>query len=462
MGIDAVGLQFFRKIFVVLAQELGIGSVVVSDHDGVVFDSQIAFDASEEVVGEVKAIPLAEGFSEALAQLVNGGLGEQSHGHLSVADVEVEGSSALPAESLIEFEELLDMPALGIGDGEILDFIAIGRGQERLVVIVLWALSAALNESIARLAGAAVAHVEGSFGSRIASPSGMEGIRLEVLAAGSGRWGWHGHEQIEGGFFADLVDEFGAVVFAVGHYEGALICRGVEDALAERKQIGSGLGHGRGRGSERKTNRLGTFRIQTEEALGHLFGSFTGVEAMPARLAFGEAFDAMRIDGEKARREMATGAADLAESNLQALRIGDAVSCEQLVDGCIGGNERQAVGKFEAFLAQGTVAADAIDAEGRFVNQMHGHSRSESIACALAPGAKQIPCAQAQMLGRQKPDADLIAGDFVGEQLANLPLDARRVAWLEALLAPGTLGLDVLRWSFRTKSVQFFFASRNR
>jgi hypothetical protein len=93
---------------------------------------------------------------------------------------------------------------------------------------------------------------------------------------------------------------------------------------------------------------------------------------------------------------------------------------------------------------------------------MHGHAGGESIACVLAPGAKQIPCAQAQMLWSQKPDADLIAGDFVGEQLANLPLEARRVAGFEALLAPGALGLDVLRRGFRTKSVQFFFASRNR
>lgn len=462
MGIDAFGLQFFGEIFVVFSQELRVWSVVVGDDDGVVFNSQIAFDAPKEILGEVEGIPLAEGFSEALAQLVNGGLGEQSHGHLSVADVEIEGSGALPAEGLIEFEEFFDMPALGIGNGEILDFIAIGSGQERLVVIVLGALSAALNESIARLAGTAVAHAEGRFGSRIASPSRMEGICLEVFAAGFGRRGWHGHEQIEAGFFADPVDEFGAVMFAVGHYEGRLIGCRVEDALAQCEQIGSGLGHRGGRGSERKTNRLGTFRIQTEEALGHLFGSLAGVEAIPARLAFGEAFDAMRIDGEKARREMAAGAADLAEGNLQALRIGDAMSGEHLVDGGIGGNKGQAVGQFEAFLAQGTVAADAVDAEGRFVNQMHGHARSESIACALAPGAKQIPRAQAQMLWSQKPDADLVAGDFVGEQLANLPLDACRVAGREALLAPGALGLNVLRRSFRTKSVQFFFASRSR
>ncbi len=32
-------------------------------------------------------------------------------------------------------------------------------------------------------------------------------------------------------------------------------------------------------------------------------------------------------------------------------RLGNAVGGEQLVDGCIGGHERQAIGQFEAFLS---------------------------------------------------------------------------------------------------------------
>ena len=59
----------------------------------------------------------------------------------------------------------------------------------------------------------------------------MEGVGLEVFVASLGRGG-HGQEQIEAGFFADPVDEFGVVVFTVGHNEGALVCRGVEDGLA--------------------------------------------------------------------------------------------------------------------------------------------------------------------------------------------------------------------------------------
>ena len=66
------------------------------------------------------------------------------------------------------------------------------------------------------------------------------------------------------------------------------------------------------------------------------------------------------------------------------------------------------------------------------------------------------------MFGRQQPDADLIAGDFVGEQLANLPLEAGRVAAFRALLAPGALGLDLFKRRLGTKRVEFFFATRSR
>jgi len=57
------------------------------------------------------------------------------------------------------------------------------------------------------------------------------------------------------------------------------------------------------------------------------------------------------------------------------------------------------------------------------------------------------------MFGSQKPDADLIAGDLVGEQLANLALEAGGIAGLRALLAAGALGLDVFEGRLRTKRV---------
>jgi hypothetical protein len=66
------------------------------------------------------------------------------------------------------------------------------------------------------------------------------------------------------------------------------------------------------------------------------------------------------------------------------------------------------------------------------------------------------------MLGRQEPDADLVARNLVGQQLTNLPLKTGSIAQLSAHFAPGPLGLDALRCGFRATGVEFFFASRTR
>ena len=66
------------------------------------------------------------------------------------------------------------------------------------------------------------------------------------------------------------------------------------------------------------------------------------------------------------------------------------------------------------------------------------------------------------MFGRQKPDSDLVAGNLVGQQLANLTLKAGRIARLGALFASGPLGLDLLGHAFRATGVEFFFANQSR
>jgi hypothetical protein len=66
------------------------------------------------------------------------------------------------------------------------------------------------------------------------------------------------------------------------------------------------------------------------------------------------------------------------------------------------------------------------------------------------------------MLRHQEPNSDLVAGYLVGQQLANLPLKASRIARLRALFASGTLGLDLLGRAFRATGVEFFFANRSR
>ena len=93
---------------------------------------------------------------------------------------------------------------------------------------------------------------------------------------------------------------------------------------------------------------------------------------------------------------------------------------------------------------------------------MQGHARPERLAVTLAPGAKQIPGSQAQMLGCQEPDSDLVARNLVGQQLANFSLEAGRIARLKAFFTPGTLCLDLLECSSRATGVEFFFANRSR
>jgi len=93
---------------------------------------------------------------------------------------------------------------------------------------------------------------------------------------------------------------------------------------------------------------------------------------------------------------------------------------------------------------------------------MQSQARPDSLSAALAPSTEQIPSAQAKMLRRQEPDSDLVAGNFVGQQLANLSLKAGRIARLSALFATGPLGLDLLGQAFRATGVEFFFANQSR
>src|SRR5437879_13877382 len=87
-------------------------SVVISDQHGILLDTHIAFQAAEQVLGQMSRIPLDKRSAQALAQLVDNGLGDQGHCHLAQADMKIEGASALPTQVLVETEELLDVPAL--------------------------------------------------------------------------------------------------------------------------------------------------------------------------------------------------------------------------------------------------------------------------------------------------------------------------------------------------------------
>lgn len=66
------------------------------------------------------------------------------------------------------------------------------------------------------------------------------------------------------------------------------------------------------------------------------------------------------------------------------------------------------------------------------------------------------------MFGQQQPDADLIARNFIGQRLADLPLQAFGIGWQGTLLFASALGLNKLGRVGGIKGVEFFFAGRNR
>src|SRR5207247_11434963 len=92
--------------------------IVECDHNRLLLDPNVTFQAFKEVAGQVRGIPLHKGRAQALPQLVNGRLSDHHHSQMTVADIEVEGSSAVPTQRLVELEELLHMPALRIIPGQ--------------------------------------------------------------------------------------------------------------------------------------------------------------------------------------------------------------------------------------------------------------------------------------------------------------------------------------------------------
>ena len=54
VGINTLFLEAVWKVFKMLLPKLGIGSVVIGDKNGVVFHAQIAFQSTEEMLGQME------------------------------------------------------------------------------------------------------------------------------------------------------------------------------------------------------------------------------------------------------------------------------------------------------------------------------------------------------------------------------------------------------------------------
>jgi hypothetical protein len=103
-------------------------SVIIGDQDGIVDHTQIAFEGTEDLSGQVSGIPVRKRSAKPLTHLMDGSLSHKSHRHLSVADIEIERTGPMPTQGLVKFKKLFDMPAFWIMERQILYFITIGGG----------------------------------------------------------------------------------------------------------------------------------------------------------------------------------------------------------------------------------------------------------------------------------------------------------------------------------------------
>jgi hypothetical protein len=171
--VDVFALEDLGQVLIVFSEQVWSGGIVEGHEDGVIGNPYIAVDSPEDGGSEVAGIPGGKGIAEALAELVACGLGNESRGHLAEANIEVHGAGALPAEVLIGIEELLDMPALRIMDGQVDDFVAITSGEECLMVEVGGAFPGPLDQLAVSRFGVLL-EVKGAMSGSPSRPPGLE------------------------------------------------------------------------------------------------------------------------------------------------------------------------------------------------------------------------------------------------------------------------------------------------
>ena len=144
----------------------------------------------------MRRIPLVEWRAQAAAQLMDESLSQQGHGHLSQANMQVEGTGAFPTQVLVEAEELFDVPAVRKIASQGRHLGTSAGASEAFEVVVLGLLSGGLNVAIARRGQGSAAGVE-SFASNgkasvitpLAGLYPLVSIPIAILLLGE-RIGW--------------------------------------------------------------------------------------------------------------------------------------------------------------------------------------------------------------------------------------------------------------------------------
>jgi len=102
-------LEDYRALLLNLRQQVMEGARWIA-----LAASNITVETFEQCFGNMAGVPFRDRFSVPLAKLVDERLGDQRHGHLTVANIEIQGPSTLPPKILIGIEELFDVPTLRV------------------------------------------------------------------------------------------------------------------------------------------------------------------------------------------------------------------------------------------------------------------------------------------------------------------------------------------------------------
>ena len=126
----------------------------------------------------------------------------------------------------------------------------------------------------------------------------------------------------------------------------------------------------------------------------------------------------------------------------------------------IRGDKRKAVKNFKPLLGQATGGAQMQYSQQGFMNQLKRETGGEVGRRGAGPLFQNIPSAQAQMFGSQKPKTDEIARNLIGQQLADAAFDAEMTDCLAPIFSVSAKGFQFYRRSLRVKLIEFFFAAR--
>jgi hypothetical protein len=133
---------------------------------------------------------------------------------------------------------------------------------------------------------------------------------------------------------------------------------------------------------------------------------------------------------------------------------------QQLVNGLVGGQERQALQQAEAGLGQRAHGTQPRDAQRRLVNQLQGQAWLDPVGGLPAPAQQQVPGAQAEVLRHQQPQPQVGTTDLVGQELPDTAFQALRVTPGRAVVRPAHDHRHI-RLRVRLAAVEFFFVSRS-